>query len=348
MTILLDMISAKNQLITLSQKVILICTMLPSGFILAQAPADSGRAATPLADETGITASDPPPRRAPEVEQIRLELLQEAVQADELRWLEADGEKFMALWQRNKTGNPFGAVLILHGEGQTASWPHTVSAIRNNLSQHGWSTLAVSLPPLAKAEIPARNAVATGAGSAPSIGDENNAPTAITAGKRSPEQISDARLSAAIEFLNQLGQYNIVMVGHASGAIRATRFINSISGNQASDAAPSALAIMERPIRALIMVEARNRMDHGGERLVSFLNDTTLPVLDIYYGDHYLDVLEVRQRKKMIINKGITRYYQVQVLRPSKSDEMSENRLTRRIRGFLNRHAKGVEIERPL
>ncbi len=277
-----------------------------------------------------------------------LDLLTEEMEDQDIEWLEVNGEKFLALWQADKTGNPFGAVLILHGEGQSVDTPYEINAIRNNLSHHGWATLAINLPPVAQSTVPPRPA--------PKAETENNSKqtkqpsdkmsltTMSSHSKANPENESDGRIAAAIAFLKAQGQYNIVIVGHGLGATRTMKFIDDLSSDQKSPGMRSGK--IQRPIRAVVLVSARNQIPLSDKALPHFFNDPNLPVLDLYYGEHFLDEVETLQRAKAARAKGILNYYQLKVLRPTSTDATSENRLTRRVRGFLNKHAKGVEIER--
>ena len=60
--------------------------------------------------------------------------LEQQYPADSIIQLSANGENFIGLWEKDKSGTPVGTVLILHGEGQTANWPHTIDVLRTNLS----------------------------------------------------------------------------------------------------------------------------------------------------------------------------------------------------------------------
>lgn len=275
-----------------------------------------------------------------------LDLLTDEMEDQDIEWLEANGEKFLALWQPDKTGKPFGAVLILHGEGQSVDEPYEINAIRNNLSYHGWATLSINLPPVAQSTIPPRPTATPGNNSTKAKQPAAKMSTVPmhASSKISPENESDSRIASAIDFLKAQGQYNIVIVGHGLGATRTMKFIDDLSSSQNAPGMSSGK--IQRPIRAVVLVSARNQIPLSNKTLNHFFNDPNLPILDLYYGNHFLDDVETRQRAKAARAKGILHYYQLKVLRPTGANEASENRLTRRIRGFLNKHAKGVEIER--
>ncbi len=368
-----------NHLITLSQKALLICSLSLLSLSFANAQ-DAQMAASPEQDEQGSgekksdnNAAADDPRNVIDTEQQSLILLTQEIDEQNVTWLEAGNEKFMGLWQADTTGNPFGAILILHGEGQSVDEPHEINAMRNNLIHYGWATLSIHLPALARAKIPPRpepkpkeskkpkDGPDESSTQAPPDADADKTPEnqgkattkqqdamkADMAGKKKdidPEAVSRERLHAAIAFLKEQGQYNIVLVGHGVAATRALKYVDHLTGGRKSNGMKGGK--IQRPIRAAVLISARNLIPQTGEHIRQYYSDQSLPILDLYYGDHYLDEIEVSQRAKIARSKGMRHYYQLKVLKPSDSDNAHENRLTRRVRGFLNKHAKGVEIEK--
>lgn len=218
-------------------------------------------------------------------------------------WLEAQGEKFLALWEPDTSGSSFGAILLLHGEGQTPDWPDTINPLRTTLMQFGWSTLAIELPDSTV---------------------ENN------------EILAQAHIQAAVNFLNQEGQQNLVMFGAGLNASRAMTYLLTLPA--APESAPKSSSNPTRgAFRALIMVNARE---------LQLPQDFRLPTFDLYFDEHYLDATEVQERLLLAKKYQLPHYHQLRLLRPAASEYGEENRLTRRVRGFLNKYAKGVEIKR--
>lgn len=303
-------------------------------------------------------------------QQKQLDLLSSEINEADIKWLTSEGKTFLSLWQPDQTGNPFGALLILHGNGQSLDDPYEISAIRNNLAQHGWATLAIHLPATAKKAIPPRPDPVMPKSTNPEgnaqmkEGEEEQAETGMESStskkedtskkametssspmeKEDPEKIVKARMDAAVTFLKEQGQYNIVIIGHGISANRAMRYIDILSGGRKLRTQKKRK--IKRPFRAAVLVAARNQTAISTKRIDDYFNDPGLPVLDITYGEHYMDQTEIRQRAKTARAAGIRDYFQIKMLRPTGVEEDYENRLTRRIRGFLNTHAKGVEIER--
>lgn len=283
------------------------------------------------AQTSPAAAPPPPPRPVPDTAKERQRLLSEELGEDAIVWLTAAGDKFISLWEPDRSGQPFGAILIVHGEGQTADWPYTISALRQSLPDHGWSTLSISLPNPEQTSAPPRTSA------------DNNPEPSTT------ETLVIERMKAAMAYLNKRGQYNIVILAHGVGASRSVQYLSALSSSAPSNLPTGgrsrATAIIERPIRALIMVNARNGIAGADDNLTQHLNDRSLPVMDIYFGDHVLDATEPQQRKLAAKKNRIANYHQSKLLEPASNWQEGENRLTRRVRGFLNKYAKGVEID---
>ncbi|NHN37032.1 DUF3530 family protein [Pseudomaricurvus alcaniphilus] len=169
----------------------------------------------------------------------------------------------------------------------------------------------------------------------------NPAPAAEEAApEHPPEELALARLQASIDFLHQQGQFNIVLLGHGIGAARAACFIK-----QLPLANPNA---QSRPIRALVLVNPRNHIEGSDIDLPECLRDPQLPVLDVYHGRQLLDRREAQARLHRSRRLGLGNYQQLRLppeahlARSSGSQEGSESRLARRVRGFLERHARGT------
>jgi alpha-beta hydrolase superfamily lysophospholipase len=65
-------------------------------------------------------------------------------------WLTAGQREFFAIHTESQTGARRGAVIVLHGRGFHPDWADTVNPLRVGLPEHGWETLALQMPVLAK------------------------------------------------------------------------------------------------------------------------------------------------------------------------------------------------------
>lgn len=78
--------------------------------------------------------------------QSLLEHMQLFDREDEVITLETENESFYGLFLEEESGNPQGAILILHDNQQHGHWPKVIAPIREYLPQFGWTTLAIELP----------------------------------------------------------------------------------------------------------------------------------------------------------------------------------------------------------
>lgn len=302
-------------------------------------------------------------------------------------WLNAIDGEFLSLYEQEWTSNPFGAVLILHAEGQHANWPNTIELIRSSLPQYGWSTLSTSLPDPDLVAIPARkiNAISASPKSPETqeqansevkinsateidtklksekgedneifdedkgdvddgsieLKDQTSTPEETEKPRFATEDIANSRIESAIEYLNNQGIYNIVLLGDGVGAARAGNFLGSLP--TADPQNPDQKII--KPVRAVVIINARNNSPRGDINLMSSLYDPEVATTDIYFGTHENDIFESHSRKKFASRNGFKVYQQIRLPELSHNTAQGENRLSRRIRGFLQKYAKGVKID---
>lgn len=277
-------------------------------------------------------------RPNPEAERIRA--LKAEYPDKELRKLNAQQGEFTALWRQDRSGKAFGALLIVPTDGQTANWPNTIDVIRTDLPKNGWSTLSIDIEPLSPPVVPARDTSATDI----SIESKTSLQTNIATKKADPNM---GRIEAAIGFLHNQGQYNIIMIGYGQSAKRVLEYANDseAAGMKKTIRAKQGKST-QRPIRAIVLLNPQQMEAQPIAPLIDSFSYKDMPILDLVIGTHYLDTLDAETRKQVAKDSGYSNYFQLKVLEPSTVVFGQENRLSRRIRGFLNKHAKGVEIDK--
>ncbi len=287
-------------------------------------------------------------------------LLEQELRGKGLVMLEAGGNTFSAIWQPDTSSNTLGAVLIFHGSGQNINWPESIAELSKALSLHGWASLSISLPERVKTAPPQRPtptpspATDSTAANANSTSEPPEEPKPKIKTEQDVEREVRARAKAGMDYLNSQGQYNIVFAGEGLGAARAARYLDTLSkgfnkqGVARTMGNAKTQAVISRPVRALIIINARNHIIpdmREQNSLMDWLNDPGLPILDVYAPTHHLDQLESEQREKQAQKKRMEKYFQVQLNKPDLEESSGETMLSKRVRGFLNKHAKGVEIE---
>lgn len=253
--------------------------------------------------------------------------------------LQAGDDKFAGRYIADLSPDHRGAVIVLHDSGQHQSWPLTVAALLDELPLFGWNTLAIELP------APAQDApLATPAAATPAT---VTAPTAtasnalVTGSEDGAEKQAQARIDAALKKLAELdGGKNqaTVLIGFGSGAWRAVEFARKqAEGNGAPSV--SNKPIGPEPLRALVLVDPRNRLPAAKADLPTLLPTTELATLDIVQSSETLVRADAEARRRAVL-KQKERIYQQLTLPPlSTGDATAPNVLTRRIRGWIQLHA---------
>ena len=62
----------------------------------------------------------------------------------------SDNTRFLAIEMQADAGPHHGAAIILHGRGMHPDWTQVAAPLRTGLPSHGWSTLSLQMPVLAK------------------------------------------------------------------------------------------------------------------------------------------------------------------------------------------------------
>ena len=216
----------------------------------------------------------------------------------------ADGpHTFMALSQLARTATPQGAVLILHDVGQNIDWPQVIKPSRHFLPDVGWMTLSMAVP---KGRI------------YPQLQFE----TAIF-----------DRIKRAHNYLNEQGQFNIVLLGSGTGAYWLTRYLN-----EQVDLANNAGFY-------LISVNGRSTGKHKADEFAKQLGLLTLPILDLYQPRNDYQQLQAKLRRAEMLRQQRQNYQQIALHYQQANTDAQCHRLTRRIWGWLKQNAGGEEAQ---
>ncbi len=158
--------------------------------------------------------------------------------------LMAEGRQFLSIY--TEADEPKGAVIVMHGRGFHPDWADGINPLRVGLVDFGWNTLSIQLPVLEKTAkfydyVPIFN-----------------------------EAIP--RIDAAIDFLNQQGNKNIIIIAHSCGAHMAMQYIR----NKGEDRFDAFVGI------------GMGATDYKQPMLKPFpLDSMKKPILDVYGGDDY-------------------------------------------------------------
>ncbi len=245
-------------------------------------------------------------------------------------WLNDNTAKFFAVYDVDQSGQPKGAVIILHDADSHPDKPEIIRPLRSNLPMHGWATISVQLPYLA------------------SITDYSN-----------KQSIINQRINSAANYLQSNGINNIVLLGHGTGAMAATAYLS---------------AQHDAPIQAFIAISL-GILDQNEkpESISQQLEKITVPILDIFGSndlDHITNTARSRALAARISSNAVTSskqigsykrsaiavssaqkfqgyisYRQIVIKGASHDFSGTTRLLTKRITGWLERHAKGIMID---
>jgi pimeloyl-ACP methyl ester carboxylesterase len=135
-----------------------------------------------------------------EREQRWAQQIVDAILTGEAVMLDADGQEFLSIYTESDAESPQGGVILIHGIGVHPDWPDVINPLREQLPEHGWSTLSLQMPIL--------EADARVSDYYPIFGEV------------------PARIEAGINFLREQGVGKIVIVAHSLGAQMATYWLS--------------------------------------------------------------------------------------------------------------------------
>ena len=302
---------------------------------------------------------------------------------DQALWLSAADEKMFSLYQPDSSGSAQGAVLILHRGEEPPWWSEQLEQLRQGLPDHGWATLLVLLPteqptPPPRDEIktqpkPAEASSDDSAESSHTTDAEQNNTTEATANTEvetatvprqaeagEDQEVFDSsrgelvsltdmnqpaakastdtviehklplaerinqRITAAIHFLHQKNQYNLAIISDGASAAQNNDIIRPIAQMQAQIILNYRRDLTEAATQSSSVIEAS-------------LYGRKVPLLDIYIDQDILHSNIARERKRQARKNQLQTYQQIAL------DGRNQEVLNKRVRGFLNKHAEGVE-----
>lgn len=282
--------------------------------------------------------------------------LQDRIPPDQMLTLQAGDDTFPARYIADLSGLPRGAVIVLHNSGQHPSWPFTVAALIDDLPLHGWSTLSIELP------APAQDADAapTGTTAAPvaapgsppaTATPATNSPTPGTAAAGTPATSTNAsanpttavgiearalaRIAAALKYLADRREQNVVLLGFGSGATRAAEVVRRMVEDPAIKKTD--------PITTLILIAPMNRL-HGLEKdLPKILPATELPTLDVIMSSDPQALAEAEQRRRAVLHQRERIYRRLELPPIAPAESAQHSLMVRRVRAWLQRLTDGDE-----
>lgn len=337
----------------------LLLMLLVSTHGLSQPPELSPEPSTPptsMSEPTSSASGDNTRHMRPK------ELLADEL-VDESHWLDTKEGKILALYRRTETRETKGALLLLHAAEDPQVWPPSLENLRKNLPKYGWETLAITLPQKSSPQIPSREETPTTIpsasetqGASSEASSEASSPDTAAAEQSSPapsapepdtatparEQLIKAYLLAALAFLNEKGQFNLVVLVDNSSFYWCMQLLSpNIKTNKAD---PNTV---DGPLQALIIANLQPQEPLSIQELEDSFNQAQLPVLDIFFVPDDLDQQQQRELHKTAAMRNKLDYYQQLSIeqQPKVIETDAASFLVARVRGFMEKKAKGTEVK---
>ncbi len=208
-----------------------------------------------------------------ELEQQWQQQLEDNIVVGDIIWLkEHQTRPFMAIYAESERTNK-GTVVLLHNMSGHPNWHAVIGPLRRELYDLGWSTLALQMPVLG--------------------GECGGREHAVLL------ESAPARLDAALAFLKQQGEHNVVLLGHGLGAIMAAAYL------------------AERPLHEVrgVALLGLYMLRYTDPRMyaANYLGELQLPILDIF-GSRDALVTNARDARQLAVSLGGNEEYYQQVM----------------------------------
>ena len=286
-------------------------------------------------DSTAENPAETDPKRQFSGTQAFMADVAKGLQQGQLQWLQAD-QQFLSIYAPRRAGTNRGAVILLPGSGQHAAMEPNLKRIHDYLPDFGWHCLSLSLQnytedskPGALDSVHARNSTEANADdTGREVGDDEIA-TATTS--PSPSASSDPlrpvsnvekRLAAAVQFLLSQGQTDISFVAVGTSAAETALYLNTLDSQDSTQG-------------ALIMIDAKHRLDSHKTAFIKALQELTLPMLDIAFTHDREALTDAMQRQRVLIDGKGKNYQLLRLSSAQQTLNQGPDQLAKRVRGWL-------------
>lgn len=275
--------------------------------------------------------------------------LQDRIPPEQLLTLQAGTDSFQARFIADLSGLPRGAVLVLHNSGQHPSWPFTVAALLDDLPLHGWSVLSIELP------APAQDPDPAPAGSVPAPAAAPGAPPPATPAATNPaaagtpttatatpanaalnpasaaaiEARALARIAAALKYLADRRERNVVLLGFGSGATRTAETVRRMVADPA--------ILKPDPVTTLVLIAPQNKINGLEQDLPKMLPATELPTLDIILSSDPQALADAELRRRAVLHQRQRIYRRLELPPIAAAEQAEQSLMVRRVRAWLQR-----------
>jgi predicted esterase len=215
-------------------------------------------------------------------------------------YLTSANNKYLALYTETESLENKGTVLLLHDQGHHPDQKRLIHDFRTIFPQHNWATLSLQMP-------------------VREFGAKADDYYVLF-----PEAMH--RIQSGIEYLQESGIKNIVLVGYGMGSLMAVYFMNETQPTTISALVTISLPVPETKTQAA--------------QVLDFLKNINVPVLDIY-GTSDIPTVSNTARKRRIAARNNPNFRQIKINQVDRSFRNHEDLLVKRIYSWLSLTVRG-------
>lgn len=317
-----------------------------------------------------VTEAAEPPRYSSRLE--RDQALLALAEPEEVRWLNTENGKVLALFRPTATRVTKGVLLLFYTADHLAGFPPALENARLTLAEHGWATLALTLPTAATKVIPERDlpSMAEPATDSTETSDPNNtnnpnnpnsADTSNSATELAPVDASATKSSDPANANDSSTSQNLLPVTsepstkilsraeliEQSLAAAFTWLVQEnlkpvvllVDNSSVLDSLTQLENLPDAKLSALILLNLDTNTPLTTTELASIFSIQSPPILDVFFAPNSRQTTDTRQRHKAVaLRNQVVTYQQLHLASPALVAQTDRQTFwVERLRGFMER-----------
>ena len=151
--------------------------------------------------------------------------------------------------------------------------------------------------------------------------------------QRQYEQMIKDRIGASIIYLQNKGQFNLVIVGTGTGSYWVAKYLSEYMQD------------VDNFGFAMISINGHENAVNQTEKFSEYLSTLTIPILDLYLPKNEYELNQAKWRKGLMLSKQHPNYSQIKMHDSAFGVNGEYDLVTRRIWGWLKVNAAGQEAQ---
>ncbi len=272
---------------------------------------------------------------------------------EQAQWLDTEHGRLLVFYRPTEAKQTHGVLVLFHSAEDPQTWPPILENLRANLPRFGWETLAVTLPSKLPAPVPERPSQSSSPMPVelePNLEAASSTRSSEAAIEPPPssspvprETLVQAYMEAAFNFLRDKDQQNAVVLVDNSSAGTVLQSLLPQLREHAEDPEK-----FEGPVQALVITNLQSQEPLNTGELSAIFANRKLPVLDVFFAPDTFEQKRARDLHRAVaMRQKLDIYHQASLdSQPKIVETDPRSFLAARVRGFMQRHAKGIEAQK--